>query len=255
MDLRALPALGDNYIWALVDAQGRVLVVDPGEPDPVLALLEGEGLSLAGILLTHHHHDHIGGAAALRQRWPELPVFGPADERITVGHASMAEGDRVRIADWSFDVLEIPGHTLTHIAFAGEGVVFCGDTLFSLGCGRLFEGTPTQMLASLDKLVALPGSSRVCCGHEYTINNGQFARVVEPGNPALARRIQEAQAMRDRGNPTVPSSLAEELQTNPFLRVDAPGVLASLSAHLGRPPIDRVDAFAQLRLWKDGFVA
>jgi hydroxyacylglutathione hydrolase len=255
VDLRPLPALSDNYIWALADARGRVLVVDPGEPGPVLGLLEREGWDLAGVLLTHHHHDHIGGTAALRQIRPDLPVWGPADERIAFGHTAVRDGDRVHIADWGFDVLEIPGHTLTHVAFVGEGVVFCGDTLFSLGCGRLFEGSPAQMLASLDRLAALPGNTRICCGHEYTVNNARFACVVEPANPALRRRLDEAQAMRDRGTPTVPSTLAGELEANPFLRVDAPGVRERLHERLGRAPADRVEAFAELRRWKDGFVA
>ena len=255
MELRPLPALSDNYIWALSDEQRRTLVVDPGEAEPVLELLEREGRALVGVLLTHHHHDHVGGTAALRQRWPDLPVWGPADERIGFGHTAVWDGDRVHIADWAFDVLEIPGHTLTHVAFAGEGLVFCGDTLFSLGCGRLFEGSPAQMLASLDRLSALPGATRVCCGHEYTVNNARFACVVEPGNPALQRRFQEAQAMRESGIPTVPSTLAGELQANPFLRVDQPEVRRHVEQRLGRAATDRVEAFAELRRWKDGFVA
>jgi hydroxyacylglutathione hydrolase len=255
VDLRPLPALSDNYIWALSDDQARVLAVDPGEAGPVLELLERDGLALAGVLLTHHHHDHIGGTAALRHLWPDLPVWGPADERIGFDHIAVGEGDRIHIAGWSFDVMEIPGHTLSHVAFVGEGLLFCGDTLFSLGCGRLFEGTPAQMLRSLDRLAALPAQTRVCCGHEYTVNNARFACVVEPGNPALQRRTEEAQAMRDRGTPTLPSTLGGELQANPFLRIDAADVLECLRQRLGRTPVDRVEAFAELRRWKDGFVA
>jgi hydroxyacylglutathione hydrolase len=254
MQLLPLPAFDDNYIWTLRDDAGHALVVDPGEPGPVLSAA-ADGLRPVGIVLTHHHPDHVGGVGDLRRRWPDLPVIAPEDERIAIATRRAGDGDRVEIGDWSFDTLAVPGHTVSHIAFHGHGLLFCGDTLFSLGCGRLFEGTPAQMLDSLDRLSALPGDTRVCCGHEYTLSNAAFARVVEPDNPALLRRIEEAQAMRQSGRPTLPSSLAGECGANPFLRIDAPAVRAAIVGHTGRPIHSRVEAFAALRRWKDGFRA
>jgi len=254
MHLLPLPAFEDNYIWTLRDDAGRALVVDPGEAGPVLSAA-ADGLQPAGILLTHHHHDHIGGVGALLERWPDLPVVAPDDERIAIATRRTGDGDRVEVAGWGFDTLAVPGHTVSHIAFHGHGLLFCGDTLFSLGCGRMFEGTPAQMLDSLERLAALPGDTRVCCGHEYTLSNAAFARVVEPDNPALMRRIEEAQAMRQSGRPTLPSSVAAECEANPFLRIDAPAVRAAIVGQTGHPIRSRVDAFAALRRWKDGFRA
>jgi hydroxyacylglutathione hydrolase len=268
LTLRALPAFQDNYIWTLSDAQGRALVVDPGEAGPVLAAArDGIGharIQPVAILLTHHHPDHIGGTPELLRHF-DVPVYGPHDARIDFELQRVGAGDTVRIPelDLQFDVIELPGHTLTHIAFhengranRGEnGHLFCGDTLFSLGCGRLFEGTPGQMLGSLDRLAALPGNTRVCCGHEYTLANGAFASTVDPENPALRDRLGDVRAAREDGRPSLPSTISSERACNPFLRVDAPAVVAAIERHQGARVADRVQAFAALRRWKDGFRA
>ena len=256
MLLQPLPAFADNYIWTLreLPADGPV-VVDPGEAAPVLAMADATGIAPAALLLTHHHPDHVGGTAELLRRWPGLPVFAPVDDRIDLACQRVGDGDTVEAGPWRFEVLAVPGHTRSHIAFHGQGLLFCGDTLFSLGCGRLFEGTPARMLASLDRLAALPPGTRVCCGHEYTLANAAFAAVVDPGNAALHRRAAEARALREGDAPTLPALLAVEVAANPFLRVDAPEVRAAVGARLGRAPVDRIETFAELRRWKDGFVA
>ena len=252
LSLRPLPAFSDNYIWTLANESGEALVVDPGEAAPVFAAADA-GLKPVAVLLTHHHPDHVGGAEAIAERFG-IPCHAPVDDRIRHASNRVGEGDRVRVdqLDLDFEVMAIPGHTLTHIAFHGGRWLFCGDTLFSLGCGRMFEGTPAQMHASLERLAALPGDMLVCCGHEYTQANGRFALAAEPDNLEREARLAEVASLRERGLPSLPSTLASERACNPFLRVDAPGIQASLLAR-GVDASDAVAAFAALRSWKDGF--
>ena len=252
--LHPLPAFEDNYIWTLAAPDGRALIVDPGDASPVLAAA-AEGLRPVAILLTHHHPDHAGGVAELRRRF-DIPCFAPHDARVPDQCDRVGDGDRVAITalGLEFDVIALPGHTLSHIAFHGHGYLFCGDTLFSLGCGRMFEGTARQMLGSLDRLAALPDDILVCCGHEYTLSNGRFSQVAEPDNPRRDLRLQEATRLRASGLPSVPSTMASERACNPFLRVDQPGILRTLQAQ-GLATEDREQSFAALRAWKDGFRA
>lgn len=252
--LITVPAFEDNYFWLQHDGR-NALVVDPGSAAPIEQALRRHGLSLRAILITHHHPDHIGGVAELVARHAPR-VIGPDEPRISGLTEVVRAGDRVELEAPAacFEVLELPGHTRSHIAFHGGGRLYVGDTLFSLGCGRLFEGSAAQMLQSLDRIATLPGATEVCCAHEYTLANAAFAQAVEPGNAALAARVAQAQAQRAAGQPTVPTRLAEELACNPFLRVDQPAV-RELVAGGGGDASTRVGTFASLRQWKDAFRA
>ena len=252
-----IPAFADNYIWTLREGSSAV-VVDPGDAAPVLAYLDREGLALTAILATHHHADHVGGVPDLLTRFP-VPVFGPGRETIPGRTRGLSEGDVVAVPgfDVSLRVLDIPGHTAGHIALfgdvGGEPSLFCGDTLFAAGCGRLFEGTPQQMWTSLSSLAALPPATKVYCGHEYTLANLRFALAVEPENSDLWDRQAQEQAKRDRGVPTLPSTIGLERKTNPFLRAALPVVKAAAERHAGHPLAGDVEAFATLRAWKNAF--
>jgi len=255
MELIALPAFGDNYIWMLHDGH-QALVVDPGDAAPVIRALDEHTLRLAAILVTHHHADHVGGVDALRSRL-HGPVVGPARERIPEPYTPLRDGERICTLGLDFEVIDVPGHTAGHIAFfaAPEGqtpMLFCGDTLFSGGCGRLSEGTALQMHASLQRLAGLPGATRVCCAHEYTLANLRFARAVEPDNVELTAYAERCERLRQAGRPTLPSSIAEELQINPFLRTGVAAVQRAATRH-GAANEAAPEVFAALRQWKNGF--
>jgi hydroxyacylglutathione hydrolase len=249
--IEPVPAFNDNYLW-LATRDGLAFVVDPGDAEAIEETLAARKLQLATIVVTHHHGDHTGGVERLK-RAHGATVYGPAGEPIPARDVALAEGDRVELLGVTFEVLDVPGHTRGHIAYHAPSieVLFCGDTLFAGGCGRLFEGTPAQMHASLSRLARLPGATRVYCAHEYTVANLGFARAVEPDNAALARRLAEAEAMRVRGEPTVPSTIALERATNPFLRCDEPAVRAAAERQRTGAGATAVDTFAAIRAWKD----
>jgi hydroxyacylglutathione hydrolase len=256
MKLIPLPAFQDNYLWMLHDGH-RALVVDPGDAQPVLAFLEQSALQLEAILVTHHHPDHIGGVDAVREA-TGAKVYGPARERIPEPLQRLVEGDAITVLGKRFSVIDVPGHTAGHIAYYceeidGAPLLFCGDTLFSGGCGRLFEGTPAQMHASLSKLAALPAATRVCCTHEYTLSNLKFAKAVEPGNDELARYILHCEELRARHLPTLPSSIGQEARINPFLRTREAAVAQAAHGYNGAAAEDEVAVFAAIRQWKNEF--
>lgn len=252
-----VPALRDNYIWLIrlpgkrPEDPARAVIVDPGDAAPVLAALAAHRLQPAAILVTHHHPDHTAGVAELRQRFA-LPVYGPAGLRSGAPEHPLREGDAVPLGDGlALRVLEVPGHTLDHIAYHGGGLLLCGDTLFTGGCGRLFEGSARQLHASLQKLAALPDATRLYCGHEYTLANLAFAVRVEPGNHRLAARLAETRRLRDRHEATASATLAEEKATNPFLRCHIAAVRRAAERFCGRPLNTEWEVFAMIRSWKD----
>ncbi|MEY3201846.1 MAG: hypothetical protein RIR70_1396 [Pseudomonadota bacterium] len=249
MDVIAIPAFTDNYIW-LVRHGRHAAVVDPGDPGPVERYLSLYGLDLSAVLITHHHPDHTGGIAALSSKWA-VPVFGPRNESIKGITRPVGEPDLIQLPglDAEFSVLDIPGHTRGHVAYYGANLLFCGDTLFGGGCGRVFEGTPAQMHSSLMKIAALPGHTRVYCAHEYTEANLRFALRVEPENGALAARLSRVMQMRAAFIPSLPTRLEEERATNPFLRATEPAVIEAAKTRGARE--DAVSVFAAIREWKN----
>ena len=246
-----IPAFQDNYIWMLT-RDGEAIVVDPGDATPVHAALRQHALNLTDILVTHHHRDHVGGVAELAEAY-RARVWGPARESIPRRDVALHEGDSVEVMDQRFSVIDIPGHTLGHIALYAAGIdtLFCGDTLFACGCGRLFEGTAAQMYESLQKLARLPQATRVYCGHEYTLSNIRFARAVEPDNADLAARQRDCERQREKGEPTVPSTMAVEQATNPFLRCDQAPERAAADRRRPGAGSDPVSTFAEIRAWKN----
>jgi hydroxyacylglutathione hydrolase len=254
IQISALPAFTDNYIWLLQDPDTRrCAVVDPGDAAPVQAWLAANPeWVLSDILITHHHHDHVGGVEQLKKA-TDAKVYGPASETIPGRDVALKDNDRVTVLGCDFDVIEIPGHTLGHIAYYHQGLLFCGDTLFAAGCGRLFEGTPEQMYTSLTRLAALPEETQVFCAHEYTLSNLRFAIAVEPGNQDTVERLANVTQQREAGIITLPSTLALEKRTNPFLRTGETSVKEKVDERNG--PHNRAPSavFAALRAWKDKF--
>lgn len=247
-------AFDDNYIWLIGDDAGRVAVVDPGDADPVVAALEAGSLTPVAVLCTHRHHDHVDGIEDLLRRYP-MPVYGPAREPIPARTHALQEGDRVRVPGTAIElaVLDTPGHTSGHIAYTAPGLLFCGDTLFSAGCGRLFDGTAAQLHESLERLAALPEDTAVYCAHEYTLDGLRFAAAVEPSNADVLAHRAWAGERRAAGRPTLPSTIGLERRINPFLRCGQPSVQRAVAAHCGHELSGLVNVFAELRRWKDGF--
>lgn len=255
-----IEAFDDNYIWLITEPHSDLcVVVDPGNADVVLQQLEKQRLKLAAIFITHHHHDHTGGVQQLvanAEKTQQFKIYGPSLEAQSVVTNKLNQGDTVNVdgMDLQFKILAVPGHTLGHIAFYDSISVFCGDTLFAGGCGRMFEGTPEQMHDSLTKLASLPATTNVYCAHEYTLANLAFAQAVEPNNVTIEARIDFCRQQRLLNMPTIPSTIAQELATNPFLRTDNGDVSAIINSRLpNNAALSPVDIFANLRQWKDGF--
>ncbi|MCZ4294472.1 hydroxyacylglutathione hydrolase [Vibrio sinaloensis] len=251
LNIKSIPAFNDNYIWLIENSDRRCAVVDPGDATPVLTYLKEHELSLEAILITHHHNDHIGGVAELVRQFPSVNVVGPANEPVpTLTHAVDA-GDQIELFDEIFFVLGLEGHTSGHIGYVGDGKLFCGDVLFSAGCGRVFEGTMEQMHNSLNKLAALPEETEVYCAHEYTTSNLAFALAVEPDNSQLQQYRDEVNRLRAQNKPTLPTTIRREKWINPFLRTDQPSVIRSVSNRTSQT--DPLAIFTALREWKNEF--
>jgi hydroxyacylglutathione hydrolase len=250
-----VPIFDDNYVWILErKGSNRVAVVDPGDGEPVIKALSGLDLEIAAVLITHHHGDHVGGLAELIRRY-HPPVYGSATESVAGVDHPLSDGDRVSLPelDLELEIVALPGHTSGHIGYSGAGSAFVGDTLFAGGCGRVFEGTMDQMHSSLSRLAGLPPETMAYCAHEYTLANLRFALAVEPKNDALAQRFEAAEAARAASQPTVPSTIGYELETNPFLRCDVASVHAAAESHAGHALTTPSEVFAVLRSWKDGW--
>lgn len=248
-----IPAFNDNYIWALHDER-HALLVDPGDATPCISFLEQNGLDLVAVLVTHHHGDHVGGIPVLAARYHPR-IYGPELEPVDGLTHRVSGGDMIEITELGLqiEVLSTPGHTRGHVAYLDGIRLFCGDTLFACGCGRLFEGTPAEMLSSLKKLSQLPDTTQVFCAHEYTLSNIRFAKTVDPKNPRLQKREKMDTARRQAGLPTLPSTIALEKATNPFLRCHEPGLLKAAQEILKHPAKDDVEVFTALRKAKDSF--
>ena len=253
LTLISLPAFEDNYIWVWHD-EHHAVAIDPGDPAPLIAFLDAHQLALTAVLITHHHRDHTGGNTLLRQRY-NCAIYAPVNPRIPAVSHVLHDGDTVDIAEpgLHFKVLATPGHTLDHISYVGHGCLFCGDTVFGCGCGKLFEGNPAMMAASLDAILALPDTTRVCCAHEYTLSNIDFAKTIDGDNPALLARERADRALRAQDRPTLPSTLALEKATNPFLRFHDPAMAAFAARYLKRPHPTPAEVFGAIRAAKDAW--
>ena len=260
INITGINAFSDNYIWSIQSStSNKIALVDPGDATVCLAYIEQNKLILTAILITHHHRDHVGGIETLvnyckAQQWP-LTVYGPANENIPHWDVKLIENDRVELTELgaTFNVLDIPGHTAGHIAYVNDDFLFCGDTLFSAGCGRLFEGTPQQMHNSLNKLTALPSHTKVYCAHEYTAANLNFALTVDPENFELIHYFNQVNTLRAQNKPTIPTTIALEKQINPFLRCNTPAIQQSATDYNNKATVDEVDTLAVIRQWKDNF--